>query len=125
MSPRKQRRTASEGAVTSCTKTAAGSSPGRSVGRNAAPSQSANAWSKCGAVTVVRIDGADDIRMSRQILGDAAVQTVDRGPGTFGSLPQRQGRWVGDDAQTADRDRVVSGCRPHTLETVGDIGQQL
>src|SRR5881397_132889 len=52
MSPRKQRRTASEGAVTSSTKTTARSSCGRSVGRNAAPSQSANAGSTCGAVTV-------------------------------------------------------------------------
>ena len=39
----------------------------------------------------VGIDGADDKGVLRQIPGGAAVQTVDRWPGTFGSLPQRQG----------------------------------
>ena len=79
----------------------------------------------CPADSGVGIDCSDDIRVLRQILGGAAVQTVDHRPGTLCSLPQRQGRWIGDDAQTADRDRVVSGCRPNALETIGDIGQQL
>src|SRR6266550_2716619 len=105
MSPRKQARTASEGAVTSSTKTTARSSCGRSVGRNAAPSQSANAGSKD--------------------RGGTTEETVDPGPGPLGSFSDRQGRWIDNDAQTTDGDRIGAGRRAHALETIGDVGQLL
>ena len=63
--------------------------------------------------------------MSRQIIHAAAVETVDDGPGPLGSFPPRDWRWIDNDAQTTDGDRIGAGRRAHALETIGDVGQLL